>query len=427
MKLCNVKWFGICLFVFLLNACLIIQVMAQETLTWEDCLEQSLQKHPDLISAKEKVKQAKADKGIARSALFPQVTSQVSGKRAETAAKDAADTYSCSVTGTQFLFDGFKTAADIKSASKTITAQEYNYIVTSSNIRLNLRSAFVTLLRAQELISLTEEIAGRRKQNLELIQLRYEAGREHKGALLAAQADLAQAEFEAAQAKRNLSLAQRELIKELGWEKNFSVKAQGTFDIQEINCEKPDIESFADTTPFLRELIAKKEAARFDYNSARLDFLPRVYASGSYGKTQSDWPPGNEEWSAGVTVSLPIFEGGGRIVQASKAKSQLKQAQAEERSGRDSVILTLEQTWKDFQDTIDTVSVKNKFLEAAQERAKIAGAQYSQGQITFDDWIIIEDNLVSAKKGYLDAQADLLIAEANWIQAKGGTLEYVQK
>ena len=126
-------------------------------------------------------------------------------------------------------------------------------------------------------------------------------------------------------------------------------------------------------------------------------------------------------------MSLPLFEGGSRIAKASKAKSQLQQAQAEERSGRDSVLLTLERTWKNFQDADDTVSVKQKFLKAAEERAKIAAAQYSQGLIGFDDWVIIEDNFVSAKKAYLDAQANLLIAEANWVQAKGGVLEYVQK
>ena len=111
----------------------------------------------------------------------------------------------------------------------------------------------------------------------------------------------------------------------------------------------------------------------------------------------------------------------------SKAKSQLTQAQADERSGRDSVLLTLEQTWKDFQDAGDTVLVKKKFLEAAQERAKIAAVQYSQGLISFDDWVIIEDNLVSAKKAYLDARASLLLAQAGWVQAKGGMLEYAKE
>ncbi|MBA7676181.1 hypothetical protein ES703_84422 [subsurface metagenome] len=100
----------------------------------------------------------------------------------------------------------------------------------------------------------------------------------------------------------------------------------------------------------------------------------------------------------------------------------MNQTQADERSGRDSVILTLEETWTELQDAIDKVQVKKKFLKAAEERAKIAQTQYSSGLITFNDWIIIEDNLVSTKKSFLDAQADALIAEANWIQAKGGTL-----
>jgi outer membrane protein TolC len=401
-------------------------VSAQELFTWEECVREALNNNPDLVSAREKVNQAKADKRVTRSAILPQISSQLNGKKSKTATKEAAETYSYSITGEQLLFDGFKTIADIKSDSKIITAQEYDYLVTSSDIRLNLRVAFVTLLRAQELVVLTKEISERRKQNLELVQLRYEGGREHKGALLTAQADLAEAEFEVAQAERNLFLSQQELIKEIGWGKRFPIKVKGAFVIHTIAFQKPDIESLAETNPFLKELIAKKEAARFDYNSAQADFFPQIYLSSSFDKTHSNWPPQDEGWSAGVRVSFPIFEGGSRLAKTSKAKSQLRQAQADERSGRDGVILTLEETWKSFQDAGDTVLVKKKFLEAAQERAKIANTQYSQGLITFNDWVIIEDNLVNATKTYLNAQADSLIAEANWIQAKGGILEYVQ-
>ena len=70
--------------------------------------------------------------------------------------------------------------------------------------------------------------------------------------------------------------------------------------------------------------------------------------------------------------------------------------------------------------------MQKKFLEAVNERAKIASAQYESGLISFDDWIIIENNLVTYKKSHLNAQADMLDAEAYWIQAIGGTLEYDQ-
>ncbi|MFC1620709.1 TolC family protein [Candidatus Omnitrophota bacterium] len=397
---------------------------AREILMWEDCVSEAKKRHPDLISASEGVKQAREDKFIEISSALPQIDGSLSGKSAKASSGVTTDTYSYSVTGEQLIFDGFKTLHNISSSSKTLEAEEYNFIVTSSNIRLDLRDAFTGLLKAQELVSLTEEISERRRQNLELVKLRYEAGREHKGSLLTAEADLASAEYELRQAERSIILSQRELSKEMGLEKLNSMKVKGEFSVAKDYETKPDIEDLADTTPFLQELIAKKESARYDLKSNQADFFPKVYVNGSAGKTGSDWSPENDTWSFGATVSLPIFEGGSRFADISKARSKLRQAESDERSGRDSVLLTLEEMWKDLQDTIENVSVRKKFLEAAEERAKITQAQYETGLMSFDNWIIIEDNLVSAKKSYLNAQATMLIAEAYWIQAIGGTLEY---
>ncbi|MFH1061834.1 MAG: TolC family protein [Candidatus Omnitrophota bacterium] len=402
-------------------------VMAEEVLTWDDCVKEALQKHPELMSAHEQVVQSRADKNISTSNILPQISTQASGKKSKVEGSDETKDYAYSVSAEQLLFDGFKTSSNIHAAVKTLDAAEYNYLVASSDIRLSLNTAFSGLLRAQELIALTEEIAKRRKENLKLVKIRYEAGREHKGAVLTAEADLAQADFEVSQAKRNILLAQQELSNQLGRDKRTLIKVAGDLNIESITDSNPDCEVLADNTPFLKALVSRKEAARFNYSSAKGDLFPKVYLNGSLGRSNSDWPPQEDAWSAGLTVSLPLFEGGSRIYQINKAKSQWKQAQASERSGRDSVVYTLEKTWKDLQDALETVSVEKKFLAAGLERAKIANAQYSSGLTAFDDWIIIENNLVSAKKAYLDAQENLLVAQAYWIQAKGGILEYVKK
>ncbi|MDD4956310.1 MAG: TolC family protein [Candidatus Omnitrophica bacterium] len=409
--------------------CLVKGVSAEDrgALTWKDCVLEAIEHNPDLEAAFERIKQAKADRDIVISGAAPQVTGSGSGSRSKSSGRKEANSFSYGVTGQQLVFDGFKTSSEVSAAIKTMEAARYDLDVVSSDIRLNLRDAFATLLRAQELVGLTENIAERRKQSLELVRLRYKAGREHRGALLTAEADLAQAEFEVAQAERNISLAQRGLIKALGRERFSPIKVQGDFQVKEVGRVKPDLENLADTTPLLMELIARKEASKFGVMSAESDFFPQVYLNTSLGETASDWPPRKEEWSAGVSVSLPIFEGGSRIANVAKTKAKLRESRADERSGRDGVLLTLEGAWKDLQDAMDSVSVKEKFLQATQERAKIADAQYSTGLISFDDWIIIEDNLVSAKKDFLNAQATVLTAEATWVQAKGGTLEYDKK
>ena len=393
-----------------------------EVLTWQDCLREALQNNPDLLSAKEKINQTLEEKKITRSTLLPQITAGLSSKKSRTATRDVSNTYSYNLTGKQLLFDGFKTIYDIKSASLSVKAAKYEYREISSSVRFNLREAFVNLLKAQKLVSLTEEIAQRRKKNLELVRLRYEVGREHKGALLTAQASLAQAEFEVTQAKRNLVLAQRKLLKELGRERFSPIVVKEEFDVK-IEREVPDFERLVLDVPEFKKAVVYKNIAGFNLKSVRADFSPVASLTSSIGRTSSDWPPEDEEWSVGVSVSFPLFEGGSRIAEVSKARSQLKEKEAEEKSLRDSFIFTLQEVWVEFQDAFDKVNVQKKYLEAAKERAKIASAQYSTGLVSFDDWTIIEDNLANAQKAYLNARAEALIAQAWWIKVKGGILE----
>lgn len=398
-----------------------------EQLAWENCIREAKQNNPDLLSAKAKINQAIANKAIATSDYLPQLTGNLSGKSAKAANQPNSDRYSYDINVQQLLFDGFKTSNSIASAAENIKSAQYNYVITSSNVRLNLRTAFIKLLKAQQLSNITTSIASRRKQNLDLVRLRYKAGREHKGALLNAQANFTQAKFDVIQAKRDIDLAQKELSKELGRKISSSIRAKGELKVQTSTRKNPNFNELATINPFLLELITNMKASRFNLKSAKADLFPKIYADASIGRDDTHWPPHNVTWSAEMSLSLPIFEGGRRLAQISKARAELFQAQADMQSGNNYVIFVLEQTWKELQDAIDKIIVEQNFLRAAQERAKIAQAQYSTGLISFNDWSIIEDNLVTTEKSYLNTKADALLSEANWIQAKGGTLDYVAK
>ena len=418
--------FILLLFIFLNS------VAAEEILTWGDCLTEAKKNNPNLISAEEAVNAQKAGKTITASSLYPQINGSADASNTRTSmvgkSNSAVDSssYSYGITGRQLIFNGLKTINDVKSASENVKASEQAYRFTSSEVRLNLRSAFINLLKTQELIKVSEEIVKIRNDNLMLINLQYQSGLEHKGARLTAEANFAEAEFELSQAKRNVEFAQRQLTKQMGRTefKKFSVK--GEFTVSDIAKEKPDFEDMVKNNPSILEAEYKKNSAAYSIKSAYGNFLPEISGSAGTQKGGSDWPPKYEQWNLGLSLTMPIFEGGLRTAQVSQAQAQYRQAEAEERNTRDATVVALEQTWASLQDAIETVGVQSKSLEAAQERSKIAEAQYSTGFINFDNWIIIENDLVSAKKAYLQAQANALLAEANWVQAKGETLEYAQ-
>ena len=403
---------------------------AENTLTWKDCIKEAARNHPDLIAAQEAVNQSEAAKKITGSALLPQVDANLSGTRTRTTTSSGnsetrrtSNNYSYGAAATQLIFDGSKTKDNVNAAGENIKASRASYRFTSSDVRLRLRAAFINLLKAQEMITVAGEIAKMRRSDYELITLRYQSGYEHRGALMTAEASLAQANLQVAQATRDVEQAQWQLTKEMGRKDFVPMSVQGDFTVLDLAKEKPDFETLAKNNPSIQKIIAQKNAAQFGLKAANASYWPKLTGQAGANKSGPRWAPQNGEADLGLTVSLPIFEGGLRSAQVAQADAQLKQLEANERSTRDGIVVALVQAWASLQDAVETVEVQNKQLAAAEERATIAEAEYSTGFLNYDNWTIIQDNLVQAKTSFLNAQANALLAEANWIQAKGEVLE----
>lgn len=399
---------------------------AQELITWQECLKEASAHHPNLIAAREAIKVEKAQRGIAISAHLPQITTELSHSRSHSVNGETSEAAAYGITAKQLLFDGLKTPYGIAAATSGVRAAEYNYRTAAAEVRFRLHSAFAELLKSQQLVTITDEILARRRQNAELVALLYEGGREHKGSLLTSQANLAQAESEARQALRLLELSQRRLSKELGRIEHRPLRAVGALEVDRPSGAPPDLEAIAAHHPSLEAIAAKREGASFALKAAKAELFPSIYATASAVRVDSSWPPQQDAWSVGVTLTLPLFEGGRRWANISKARAYLRQLEAEERKEKEEVLVSLKDAWTSWQDALDTVLVKKGFLHAYEERAQIARAQYENGLISFDTWTIIEDALVQAKKALLDAQYAAAIAEAAWIKAKGLGVEDAQ-
>jgi len=201
---------------------------AAESVSWEQCVNETIKAHPDLYSALAVLQQAEADKRITKGALLPQLSFGVNSSENGTTGTGSSSALSYSFSAQQLLYDGHKTSNQIASNAEAIKGAQYNVNAVSANVRFALRSAFTQLLKAQDLIDLTVEIAERRQNNVRLISLRYQGGREHIGSLRQAEADLAQAQFEVSQAKRGLILAQTNLASALGRDTHHAGKAGRT-------------------------------------------------------------------------------------------------------------------------------------------------------------------------------------------------------
>ena len=408
---------------FILQGCLTgLPVYAQEVLKWQQCVSEALQSRPDLAAAEASLQQAEAQKKITASAERPQINANLSGKRSDSTQEEleSASTFSYGVSASQLLYDGGVTGSKIEASKEALNAEEQAYRLASSEARLSLRRAFVELLKAQKLVVLAKEIEQRRRENVAFLKLRYEAGREHIGSLRRSEADLAEAEFEVAQAERGVVLAQSQLASALGRDERSALVAEGSFAVEELAEKSPDFPALAKEHPEVLQFEASTRAARYELEASKKSFSPELSLNSSFGRSSfENWPPDELDWSAGFKLSLPLYTGGGTEAAAAKALGVVNEQISKSRSVYLEVLDTLEKRWKNVQDAAENLKVQEKYLESANLRSTIANAQYSNGLISFDDWVIIEDNLVSSKKSHLDAQAQLFVVRAEWTQAKG--------
>ncbi|HOU36289.1 MAG TPA: TolC family protein [Candidatus Omnitrophota bacterium] len=386
---------------------------SQEAMTWDDCVKEAARNNPGLISAIEAVKASEAAGKATASGQYPQIGGRVSGTLTKSTGSAASESYAASLDGSQLVYDGKKTVNNIKAAQENITASKQNFRYTSSDVRRSLRRSFVNLLKAQELTRIAEEIYEIRRGSLELITLRYQSGLEHRGALLTAESNLAQAQYAVNSARRDLTVARSDLCKEMGRPRSSNITVAGDFIVRDIPADDLDLEAIAARNPQVLRAVARKNSAEFDLRSAYADYAPSVSIEAGIGKTGTTFLPQSTQKSAGLTLSMPLLEGGLRHAQVAQARASVNQLGADETSVRNTAIAELEQYRAALFEAIDNASVQEKALRAAEERSRIAEAQYSIGAMAFDSWTIIEDNLVSAKRSYLNARAAALLAEAD--------------
>jgi outer membrane protein TolC len=79
----------------------------------------------------------------------------------------------------------------------------------------------------------------------------------------------------------------------------------------------------------------------------------------------------------------------------------------------------LAQAHAGFIAAVAKLAVDEEFAAAAQLRAEIARSKYNNGLLSFENWDIIENDLIARQRALLASRRDRVIAEAAWQQAIG--------
>ncbi len=410
----------------LIAAILIItsNTQAFEKITFKEAIDLAVKNNLEVQASYEAYKASQLDKKSTRSAFFPKISASLSYEKSNTETMASGnsltnDGYTGALSLSQNLFNGFSDYSSLKISDAAIKTSEANLQETKAQISYDLKTAVANYNYAKDSLVLSKDILKRREDNLRMVELRFENGRENKGSVLLSKAYLEQAKLDLLKAQNAMDTSLTFLRRVLNLPEASEIDVEAPVVI-DLSGSRPDFNLVVDNTPVSKRFKATLDNANATVDSRKSGFYPSWDVTGSIGKTGKEFFPDDQKsWRVGTSLSWDLFNGGKDYYSTTSAI--LLEKAAEKRLENQTLELkrSLQASYTAFNEAVLAVKVSTAFLDASKVRADISRSKYNNGLTTFDDWDIIENDLITRQKDYTLKIRDRLAAEASWEQTQG--------
>ncbi|MCD6423287.1 MAG: TolC family protein [Elusimicrobia bacterium] len=368
-----------------------------EVLNWIQLKNFLKENNPEIQNALRNIDKYKLLYKSSKAEFYPDFS--ISGSVRKSKNSDTGS--SIGIAGKLDLFRGFKNSISLDISKIEVENRKLELKRILADKTYNLRIAYGEVVYLKNLIKILEKILKRKKENLDIVVLRYEAGKEDIGVKLKQEADFKASLFELEKRKRELEVKKTKILKELN--ANFE-----TFEITgtlKFTFNK-DIE-LNEIIGYIPEYQIKEneiELAKLNLNYDRAPFYPELNLTGSVSKSGDKFSLDENSWNLGVNISYPFFSKGKNFYNLEISKIELKKSEGNFSDKVNELKLNLKEVHTDLINSVENIEVVKLYLNATKERAKIARIKYVNGLISYEDWDRIENDYINAEKNLLEAE-----------------------
>jgi outer membrane protein len=327
--------------------------------------------------------------------------------------------YSSSFSLRQRLFDVGSTLGSIRSARASADASEENARATRLDVILGVEETYYGLLKTHRLVEVAQQARDQLELHYRQAQAFFSVGTHPRYDVTKAEADLTSAELDLIKARNNERLAAVALAAALGLDTG---RVPPIRDIQDSRADSVGArESLAEAEtgrPDLRAAQARLRSAGASLSAARGELFPTVDASVSYGWRGPDFPL-ERAWSAGLSASMPIFDGLLTVRRIQEASASKRAVEADYASLLLQARQDVESSVLNLNVARDNLRVTQKLLAEAQENFNVAEGRYKAGSGSVIDLADAQVLLTNARTQDVQSRYDLQIARSTWLRALG--------
>jgi TolC family type I secretion outer membrane protein len=397
---------------------------ADAPLALEQCVALALENHPALRGAASDVGGARAGVSAARASALPQISA--SGSYTQNDGTSGAggggafqEGYAAALGVRQLLFDSGRTPALIRGAESGAGAASATRDQVEQAVVFGARQAYFGVLAAEQVFLARTQGQELAALNLRAAQARYREGIAPKADVTKAEVELANAQLDRIRARNGVDLAYASLNNALGLPPTTRLTLrQETPTPTEVSALDSLLAAAYPGRPELTRAQAAIEAARAAVRVAGSATRPALFAT-----VGTDWASNSTTadsgWTTGLTLSFPLWDGGGTVARVRQARAQVESAQAAYDSVRQQVGLEVQQSYLNVVEADQRAATAEKLVTQAEENYRIARGRYESGVGPMIDVVDAETALTAARTDYAQARYDAQVTRARLDLAVG--------
>ena len=328
----------------------------------------------------------------------------------------------------QTLFDGFRRKNAVRSAKAGVFAGQEDLAATEQSILLSAVQAYVAVIQNQRIVGLLSENVSFLEEQLRASNARFEVGEGTRTDVAQARADRAAALGDLEAARANLRSSEALYLQIVG---------SPPTNLQPARIPARSVPHTIDAAvsralshnPAIRRAQFLVEQASFDVKRNEGAFLPTLTGTASATRTRGavgrnpltggSIRTTTDTLSAGVQLSVPLYQGGAASAQVRQSKELLSQSRIQVDVARRNVREATVRAFSDYQAALASRTSVDAQIAAAQEALRGLIEERSVGQRTTLDVLLGRQTLVNAQILRVQNEAQLVAAGYGVLNAMG--------
>ncbi len=404
--------------------------LAIQANTLKDNISEVLKTNPVIQERLRNFRLTQQDLNIAQSEYYPSVdlkgtTGQYSAGNLNDEVEDVDyNSYQTSLTITQNLFDGFGTTHKVDYEKSRIIAAGYKYIEVSNDIAFKMTTAYLNLLRAQQLLKISREnVVVNEEMYLKVKEL-YDGGltTDSEVQKIASSLSLARSNLTV---KRNTAVDREYAYKRvLGRMPTIETMKKPTLDIKMPSSMQRATLYAIEHNPSILVSNYNIEGSQSLWKQRKKDYYPKLdfvleQKYNDANAIDNGYDSNDDRMSAKLQFSYNLYRGGSDEANVQKHISIINQEVEIRRDLQRQVVEDLELSWNSYE-MVDAQLIDLKdYNKYSEDTLALYKEEFNLGRRTLLELLTAQNDAIGSRSQVADAQYDALFARYRILDAMG--------